>query len=290
MRILVTGGSGFTGSRVITCLIARGHDVVATARSSEATAKITSLGATALSANLDDAQSVSRAFKEAGAEVLVNVASLGFGHAQVILDAVNDADLQHAVFVSTTSIFTKLNARTKPIRTDAERRIQDSGLQHIIVRPTMIYGAPGDRNMERLIAVVAKSPIIPLPGGGRGKQQPVHVDDLADAIASAGEFVLTASGEYNLAGPEPLTLRQVVESTANALGRHVRIVAVPDALVRGAVSLHERLPGRTRLSTEQIDRVREDKVFDIHLAQRDLGFRSRSFSEGISAEARLCRR
>jgi nucleoside-diphosphate-sugar epimerase len=289
MKMLVTGGSGFTGRRVIEELIGRGHEVVAIARSSVAAERIEKLGAAAIFADLDQAGSLLPAFSEAGADVLVNVASLGFGHAQVIVDAAKGAGLRHGVFVSTTSIFTKLNARTKPIRTDAERRVMDSGLNVVLIRPTMIYGLPGDRNMERLIALVAKSSTVPLPGGGHGLQQPVHVLDLAKGIAAASERVLMKQGAYNLAGPEPLALRNVVEITGRALNKQVRIVPIPERLIRAAVACHERMPGKTRISTEQIDRVREDKVFDNGPAQHDLGFESRSFSEGITAEVSLCR-
>ena len=51
----------------------------------------------------------------------------------------------------------------------------------------MIYGAPGDRNLSRLLAVLRRAPLLPVPGGGRHLQQPVHVADVADAVLNAAQ-------------------------------------------------------------------------------------------------------
>jgi nucleoside-diphosphate-sugar epimerase len=52
----------------------------------------------------------------------------------------------------------------------------------------MIYGAPGDRNLSRLLAVLARAPMLPVPGGGRHLQQPVQVADVADAVLAAADL------------------------------------------------------------------------------------------------------
>ena len=70
----------------------------------------------------------------------------------------------------------------------AERQIRESGLKWTILRPTMIYGAPGDRNLSRLLTAARHAcpglPVrcLPVPGGGRQLQQPVHVADVAGAV------------------------------------------------------------------------------------------------------------
>ena len=94
----------------------------------------------------------------AGAEcdALVNLASLGFGHARGIVRAAVRAGLDRAVFVSTTAVTTTLPARSKAVRLAAEDEIRGSGLSWTILRPTMIYGAAGDRNLSRLLALLAR--------------------------------------------------------------------------------------------------------------------------------------
>lgn len=287
MKVHVTGGSGFLGGRVIPRLIAAGHHPTALARSTAAAARVSALGAEPILGDLDDPASIDLAFGDSDAEALVNLASLGFGHAPTIVAAAEEAGLLRAVFVSTTSIHTRLATSSKPVRVAAEEAIAASALDWTILRPTMIYGAPGDRNMAWLLRGVRRLPVIPLPGGGAGLQQPVHVDDLADAIVKALDCPGAVGKAYDLAGPEPLTLRTVVRDAAAAMNRRPTLVRVPLAPVAGLVRAYELLARSPRLKSEQINRLAEDKAVEIGPACADLGFGPRSFAEGIRAEAAL---
>jgi len=287
VNIHVTGASGFLGSSVVPRLIGQGHAVTALARSSAAAARVKALEATPISGDLDDAASLDSAFDASEADALVNLSSLGFGHAPAIVAAAEEAGIKRAVFVSTTAVFTTLAAGSKAVRLAAEQAVHDSALDWTIVRPTMIYGTPADRNMARLLKLLQRSPVVPLPGGGRRLQQPVHVDDLACAIVAAVESPLTAGHAYDLAGPEPLTLREVITEAAAAVNRSPRLVPVPLAPAVAALGLYERMATRPRITAEQFRRLGEDKAFDITDARRDLGFDPRPFAVGITEEAAL---
>jgi len=289
MRVHVTGGSGFLGGSVIPRLVAAGHEPSALARTETAAQRIRILGATPIPGDLDDPASVDGAFADSGAETLVNLASLGFGHAPTIVAAAEEAGLKRAVFISTTSIFTRLATASKPVRVAAEDTVRASGLDWTIIRPTMIYGRPGDRNMARLLRGLRRLPILPLPGGGAGLQQPVHVDDLAAAIVNALDRPATARQAYDVAGPEPLTLRTIIEEAGRAVGRRPKLMPVPLAPVVGLVRLYEAVAPSPRLKAEQLARLAEDKAVEIGPARADLGFDPRSFAEGIGAEAALLR-
>ena len=73
-----------------------------------------------------------------GCSNLINVASIGFGAAPVILSACKNVGIKRAIFVSTTAVFTKLNSKSKNIRLKAEEKIIKSKLKYTIIRPTMI--------------------------------------------------------------------------------------------------------------------------------------------------------
>jgi len=147
--VLVTGATGFLGEFVIARLRAGADRVVVFARPASNIAALVAQGVEVRSGDLGDQASLRRAL--AGVDVLVNLASLGFGHAPTIVAAAANAGLQHAVFVSTTSIYSSLPAGSKPTRIAAEQAVRDSGLPYTLLRPTMIYGSPRDRNIWRLI-------------------------------------------------------------------------------------------------------------------------------------------
>ena len=114
---------------------------------------------------------------------------------------------------------TSRSARTKQIRLDAEQLIQQSAMKWTILRPTMIHGVPGDRNLSRLLTPLRRVPVLPVPGGGQHIQQPVHVHvaDLAEAVLAAAERPAATGTSYDVAGPAPLTFADLLRTSARPL-------------------------------------------------------------------------
>jgi uncharacterized protein YbjT (DUF2867 family) len=285
VRLLVTGGSGFLGEYVLRAATARGHEVTALARSRAAAAKVGWLGAQPVRGDLSKPGSLAAAFDAGRCEALLNLASLGFGHAPAIVGATKAAGIPRAVFVSTTAVTTTLPAASRQVRLAAEDEIRESGLEWTILRPTMIYGAPGDRNLSRLLVLLRRMPVLPVPASA-GLQQPVHVADVADAVLAAAERPGTAGSTYDVAGPEPLTFEELLRAAARATGRRTRFVPVPLAPLAAAARGYELVSRHPRIRVEQLRRLAEDKAFAIDAAVRDLAYAPRSFADGIAAEAR----
>jgi uncharacterized protein YbjT (DUF2867 family) len=285
MRMMVTGGSGFLGGYVLREVVRRGHLAVALARSEAAAAAVTALGALAVSGDLNDPPSLTDAFAATRCDVLVNLASLGFGHAPAIVAAAERAGIGRAVFVSTTAVTTTLPAASKRVRLAAEQQIMSSGLTWTILRPTMIYGDPGDRNLSRLLPLLRRAPVLPVPGGGH-LQQPVHVADVANAVLAAAERPAVTGHTYNVAGPKPLTFTELLGTASRAVASRTRLVPVPLFPVVAAARGYEMFSKNPRIRVEQLRRLAEDKAFTIEDAARDLGYAPRSFADGIRAEAR----
>lgn len=287
MRLLVTGGSGFLGGHVLAQATRHGHECVALARSVTAADAVAARGATALRGDLNDAN-LPRIFASARCEALVNLASLGFGHAPAIVSAARAAGLDRAIFVSTTAVTTALPARSTRVRLAAEEAIRSGGLKWTILRPTMIYGAAGDRNMSRLLALLAvlrPVPVLPVPGGGRRLQQPVHVADAASAVLACALRPETAGRQYDVAGPAPMPFSDLLRAAADAVGCRARFVPVPLGPVVTLTRGYERVSRHPRIRAEQWRRLAEDKAFAIDAAARDLGYAPRPFGAAIRAEA-----
>lgn len=282
MRVLVTGGTGFTGSHLLPLLVKRGHRVACLVRNAAQRDAVEQTGAEAVPGDLADRQSLSQAM--AGCQILFNVASVGFGHAPNIVAAAQDAGLERAIFVSTTAIFTSLAASSKAVRLAAEETINQSGLAWTVLRPTMIYGTDRDRNMCRLIRYLNKWPVITILGPGTFLQQPVYVQDVAGALFAAAENEATVGRAYNIAGATPLSFNQVIDTVCTALGRRVAKLHLPSKPLLAGLSTAEKLGLRLPIKTEQIMRLNEDKAFDYSAASRDFGFAPLTFKQGIKHE------
>jgi nucleoside-diphosphate-sugar epimerase len=285
LRIHVLGGTGFLGRRLVPRLAAT-HDLSALTRSTSAASQISELGARPVPGDVGEPASVEAVLEAERPDVLLTSVSLGLGYGPHIVSTAERLGIRRGLFVSTTSIYTELDSASKPSRLQAEDAITASTLDWTIVRPTMIYGAPDDRNLARLLRLIQRSRVVPLPGGS-GLHQPVHVDDVVGAIVRAVDDPVSIGKSYELAGPRPMTLRELVTASAGALDRRITMVPVPLGPLIRIARLYERIATRPRIRAEQFERLAEDKVFDITAAHVELGFAPRSFAEGIGAEAEM---
>ena len=140
-----------------------------------------------------------------GCNILINIASIGFGHAPEIVKIVEEAGIRRAIFISTTALFTQLSVNSKSVRQHAEGCIRASNLDWTILRPTMIYGSLGDRNMIRLIRFLDRFSMIPISGTGNYLQRPVYVEDVAKSVVAVLFNKKTIKNEFNISGRFPHT-------------------------------------------------------------------------------------
>lgn len=280
--IILTGATGFLGEFVLKELLAKGYDITCFVRETSNIDVIRKLNVNYVYGDLDEYKTICEALKEKDA--LINIASLGFGHAPNIISACEKMNVKRAIFVSTTGIFTKLNPSSKSIRLEAENLIINSDLDYTIVRPTMIYGTPGDRNMWRLVKYLRKVRILPILGNGRYLQQPVYVKDLAEVIVKAYETSISIGKSYNISGERALTYNEVVDTTTKALGKKVLKVHIPMKLSYNLLKTYEKFARKPILKAEQVLRLNENKDFSHEEAKIDFGYNPLSFEEGIKKE------
>lgn len=282
MKIFVTGATGFTGSRVVSLLLNNGYDVRCLYRPSSNRSSLPQPDIEWLAGDLSDSESLSQAMQ--GSDALVNIASLGFGHAENIIACAKNAGIKRAIFISTTAIFTKLNAKSKKVRVAAELAIETSGLKYTILRPTMIYGSERDRNMWRLIRLLKQSPILPVVGGGNHLQQPIFVDDVAQAVVNCLSNQNTIGKSYNIAGKHALTYIQVIDTIAKGMNKRILKIHIPSKPVVTLLTFFEKIRFPFPIKAEQVLRLNENKDFSYADAEKDFGFSPRSFEEGIKEE------
>ncbi len=282
MKVFVTGATGFTGSRTVPLLLEKGWQVHCLYRESSNRDVLLQPEIQWHLGSLEDPQEMIYAMQ--GCDALVNIASLGFGHAETIVHSAQKAGIERALFISTTAIFTKLNSSSKNTRLAAEAAIQNSDLAFTILRPTMIYGSPRDRNMVRLIRWLQRFPLIPILGKGNFLQQPVFVDDVAQAIIQCLEQPETIGKSYNIAGKKALTYNEVIDTIAAILDRKIYKLFLPDKVAVIFLRLLEKMKIPFPIKAEQVKRLNEDKDFSYEKARKDFQYQPRSFAEGIEIE------
>ena len=111
--------------------------------------------------------------------------------------------------------------------------------------------------------------------------QPVFVWDVVQALLAALDNPQSARHTYTIAGPEPIAYREIVSTILRLMGKRTVLVPIPVSWAKALARLYAAVSSRPRIRLDQIQRLEEDKVFDISEARRDLGFDPIPFEEGI---------
>lgn len=165
-----------------------------------------------------------------------------------------------AVFFSSNNVSIDPETAVYATLLDSESRIRKTAPSAIILRPTMIYGYPGDRNLSRLMASMQKLPITPVPGNASALQQPVFFKDLA-RIAAESLFDQRRRGEtYAVAGPEPVALLDLYRQAAIAMAAKSAFLPVPVKFFGQALSIAEKSGLRFPFRAAQLLRASKDKT------------------------------
>ncbi len=158
-----------------------------------------------------------------------------------------------------------------------------SGRPGAMLHPTMIYGAEGEDNVQRLARLLRRLPVVPLPGGGRNLVQPIHQDDVTRCMLAALDRAWSGPESLVIAGPGALPYRDFVCAVARAAGlAPPRIVPVPLLPLRLLAPL-TRLPGLPRVHGAELRRLMEDKAFDIAAMRERLGVEPIPLEDGLAA-------
>jgi len=159
-----------------------------------------------------------------------------------------------------------------------------SGRDGVMLHPTMIYGAQGENNVQRLAALLRRVPVLPLPQGGRALVQPIHQDDVVRAVLAAIRRAWNGPHSVVIAGPQPMPYAEFVRAIAAAAGlRPPVIVPFPLAPLRVLGALTAYMPLLPTVHAAEVRRLTEDKAFDTEPMRRLLGV------EPIPLEAGLAR-
>ena len=274
MRPHIIGSSGRSGTALCRSLLADGLDYIPVVRSPErwaatglpGTPRVADLMDSSLPPTLHDARLV--------------VSCAHARHIPAILAAAPHAE--RFVFLGSTRRFTRWpDAHGLGVQA-GEAALHASGRNGVILHPTMIYGAAGEDNVQRLAALLRRLPIVPLPGGGRALVQPIHQSDVTRSLRAAMATAWDGPHALVIAGPDTMPYAAFVRAVAQAAGlRPPRIVPVPAALLRALAPL-TRLPGLPRVGADEIRRLGEDKAFDIGGMRRILGIEPIALAAGLA--------
>jgi uncharacterized protein YbjT (DUF2867 family) len=272
-RVFITGGTGFVGRAVIQALRAEGYAVRCLVRRGSEP-DLRGFGAiervegdVMARQTLDDGL--------AGCDAVVHLVGIirerpAIGSTfervhvqgtQNVVGAAAAAGVRRYLHMS--ALGTRAGARSRYHRTKwaAEEAVRSSPLPWTIFRPSIVYG-PGDEFVTMLRGMIEGLPVVPVIGSGRQRLQPVPVAQVAQGFARALALEATVKHTYDVGGPDAVSMVELLDMIAAALGRRRRLkVHVPIRLVRPVTQILHRLPGYP-LTPDQLLMLEEDNTCD----------------------------
>lgn len=310
MRIFLTGGHGFIGSRVTRLLLGKGHTVRCLLREKSKTHRIADLSFERASGDVREKKTLVEGMR--GADACIHLASVsswkdlrsGILEATIIdgtrnlLEAAKEAGVKRVVFVSS---ILAVNASKEPkvfdesstfelgtsqlrysvAKHEAEKMVfaaAKDGLETVIVCPGEVYGREDEDFVTagNLKDILSSWPAMACHGGN-----PVcHVDDIAEGIVAALEK--GRSGERYILGGDNLTVEETVRLTLDIAKKKSPVMVMPNWLVKGLINGLAKLRLPTPAIPEVLDYATLYWFVDSSKAKRELGYRPRPARECIA--------
>lgn len=275
VRIAVTGAAGLVGQNLIPRLKARGFsDIVAIDKHKANTAILRRLhpDVRVIEANLatDDNWQDQVAACDV---VIVSHAQIGgldakqFEQNNVtatrrLIEAVVSNPRAYLVHLSSSVVELEAADWYTESKEQQERIVVQSGLSHVVLRPTLMFGWFDRKHVGWLARFMQRTPIFPIPGNGRYSRQPLYVGDLCDIIMSCIDKRPNDAG-YNISGQEKIDYIDLMREVKKACGARTAIMRIPYSLfwaLLWAYGLFDRDPPFT---TKQLEALATPDVFEV---------------------------
>jgi nucleoside-diphosphate-sugar epimerase len=304
MKVLVTGGTGFTGKALVRRLIDEGHEVIALDyQEGLKTDELRTSGAQVVIGTVTDKDKVKECIR--GVDIVHHLAA-AFREMNVpdgyyrdvnvqgtknMLEAALEEGVKKFVYCSTCGVHGNIDNppgdENAPINAadyyqqakyEAEPLVKEyfrKGLKTVILRPAAIYG-PGDPERFFMIFKRVVKGTFPMFGDGRTLYHPLYIDNLVDAFMLAAEEGKGDGEAYLIADEEYLGIEALVHKTAKALDVPVKTPHYPIWPVIIAGHICEKLCKPIRVTPpifpRRVDWYRQNRAFDISKAKKDLGY------------------
>jgi NADH dehydrogenase len=253
VTVLVTGGTGFVGPHVVHTLRASDLPVRALVRDSGRGSRLSAWGVDLAVGDVTDPASLRAACE--GADTVVHLVAIIKGSeadfdrvmsqgTRNVVAAAQEAGVRRVVLASALGLDERSRDAVPYFRAkwDMERAVRDSGLEHVIFRPSFVFGSDGGV-LPTFVRLARFAPVTPIVGPGTQRLQPIWVEDLAEYYARAITEPAAANRTFDLGGPEAVSWNEFWERLKRVLGVRRPSIHVPFGAMRLQATLTERLPG-----------------------------------------------
>ena len=275
--ILVTGATGFVGRHVVEALRERELPVRCLVRNRSNAGALVSLGCELVEGEMTDRESLVRAVP--GCDAVVHLVAIRQGRPELferimtqgtrdLVGAAQQAGVRRFVHMSALGTTEQTKDLVPYFRSkwDMEQIVQGSRLEHVVFRPSFIFGRDGGL-LPTFVRLARLAPVTPVVGAGTQRIQPIWVDDVAAFFAAAVDKPEATNRTFELGGPDAVSWDELYDRIKRVLRIRRPTVHVPMRFMRMQATVVERLPGNIPLTRDLLRMLEAgDNVADTRLA------------------------
>jgi len=274
-KIIITGAAGLVGQNLVTRMKDRTDvDLVCIDKHPENCAIFRGLhpDVTLIEADLAQPGDWMDAFAGAAC-VVINHAQIGaltetpFQANNVdatarVLDAMKAHQIRYAVHISSSVVNSMADDFYTRSKTAQEKMVLDSGIECVVLRPTLMYGWFDRKHLGWLSRFMQSSPVFPIPGHGRYIRQPLYAGDFC-AIIEACIDTPRPGQIFDISGREKIFYKDLIRMLKSASGGRARVVHIPYRLFWVLIKTYGLIFKDPPFTTTQLEALVIPEEFDI---------------------------
>jgi uncharacterized protein YbjT (DUF2867 family) len=288
--IFIAGATGFVGGHLLDALAERNEPVKCLVRSQKAAEPLTRRGVETVVGDISSPASLEGVMAAGDFVVhLVGIieerekATFQTVHVEGTTNLVAEAKragVRHFFYQSALGADARSWSGYLRTKAEAEDIVRKSGLPFTIFRPSLIIG-PWDGFTKKLAEMLKLSPVIPIPGEGKAKFQPVAVKDWVKCMLKVIDAPEKFGSTYDIGGPEHLAYARIVETLAAALGIRRPVFRVPMGLMKLSAAVLQSVLSSPPVTSDQLRLLEMDNICDLDAVERHFGFVPMTYADAV---------
>ncbi len=275
LQITVTGAAGLVGQNLIARLKARGYTRLVAIDKHPANTRILRQlhpDITVIQADLAHDDGWQQAMATSDVVVIAHAQIGGIEEkafvdnnvvsTRRVVDVLKAAGKAYVVGLSSSVVESAANDWYVQTKSEQERLYVESGLAHVVLRPTLMFGWFDRKHVAWLARFMQKVPVFPMPGSGDYLRQPLYAGDLCEIVMSCIERRPNGQA-YNISGLEQITFGNLMRQVRGAIGSKTPIVNIPVPVFRGLLATYAVFDRDPPFTTKQLDALIIPEIFEV---------------------------
>jgi len=292
MKVFITGGTGYVGSRIVRDLLDAGHEVVALVRDgSKSKLPVDPDRIEIVRGDALIPESFSKAIEDCDAVIHLIAIIREFPRKGITFEKLNlettrnvlNEAVKHDItrFVYMSALGAKHDSPSGYFTTKArsEDLVRDSGLEYSIFRPSIIHG-PGDEFINYFAGIMRTFHVIPIIGAGTYRMQPIHLRNVSQAFVQSLTSEVAVNKTYEVAGPDRYQYRDMMQKIKEAAGAWAIPMYQPKSLMVMLAKVLQYF-AFFPVTEAQIIMLYDENITDDERIWEDFDFKPIGFEEGL---------